>query len=316
MIQQHFIVELDHMDVKTADSTLSILEAHHYSGVISAHSWDSPQENPRIYKLGGFMTPIAGASPQSFISQWQTSRGVRDKRFYSGTGFGYGADMNGLAEESQPTSGHPIGYPFRSYDGRVTFSREQWGQRSFDLNKDGVANYGMFPDWLQELQTLAGRPILTDMFRGAEAYLQMWERSYGVPGTSCLPRTGTVGPSGVGALRLGAPTQAVLYAAGQPVARPSRAYQFCATGGGVLNTVFRSSGHVALVAAAARGYRGGGHRVGDRLRGRAGVRLGRLQRGGWRYVLGVSGGRVRFVGVASRGSRRQIVSDVHAAGLR
>ena len=51
------------MDAKTADATLSILEAHHYSGVISAHSWDSPEENPRIYNLGGFVTPIAGASP-------------------------------------------------------------------------------------------------------------------------------------------------------------------------------------------------------------------------------------------------------------
>ena len=37
MIKQHFIVELDHMDAKTADETLSILEQHHYSGVISAH---------------------------------------------------------------------------------------------------------------------------------------------------------------------------------------------------------------------------------------------------------------------------------------
>ncbi len=54
--------------------------------------------------------------------------------------------MNGLAEESQPTSGDPIPYPFTSYDGRGTFTREQWGQRVFDLNKDGVANYGMFPD--------------------------------------------------------------------------------------------------------------------------------------------------------------------------
>ena len=108
------------------------------------------------------MTPIAGASPQSFISQWQTSRQIRDPRFYSGLGFGYGADMNGLAEESQPTSGHPIAYPFKSYDGAVTFTREQWGQRVFDLNRDGVANYGMFPDWMQELQTLAGRELFPE----------------------------------------------------------------------------------------------------------------------------------------------------------
>ncbi len=182
MIQEHFIVQLDHMDAKTADAALSILEAHHYSGVISAHSWDSPEENPRIYNLGGFVTPIAGASPQSFIAQWRASLKVRNRRFYNGTGFGYGADMNGLAEQSQPTASAPIGYPFRSFDGRVSFTRETWGQRVFDLNKDGVANYGMYADWLAELRVLAGRPILADMFRGAEAYLEMWERADGCPG--------------------------------------------------------------------------------------------------------------------------------------
>ena len=31
------------------------------------------EENPRIYNLGGFVTPIAGASPPSFIDQWKAS---------------------------------------------------------------------------------------------------------------------------------------------------------------------------------------------------------------------------------------------------
>jgi hypothetical protein len=314
MIRKHFIVELDHMDAKTADSTLSILEQKRYSGVISAHSWDSPQENARIYKLGGFMTPIAGASPQSFISQWQASRKIRDRRFLSGAGFGYGADMNGLAEESQPTAAHPISYPFRSYDGHVTFNREQWGQRTFDLNQGGVANYGMFADWLQELQTLGGRPLLADMFHGAEAYLEMWERADGVPLARCRPAAGTFGAAGVGALRLGASPQAALYAAGQPAARPGRSFRYCVTGGGAASTVFRRSGRAALVATTARGYRSGGRHVGARLR-HGGIHLGAGHRGGWRYVWGARGGRVTCVGVASRGSRAQIVSDVHAAGL-
>jgi hypothetical protein len=158
MIQEHFIVELDHMDAKTADDTLSILEAHHYSGVVSAHSWDSPQENPRIYNLGGFVTPIAGASPQAFIDQWRASLQIRNKRFFNGTGFGYGADMNGLAEQSQPSSGSPISYPFKSYDGRVTFDRETWGQRLFDLNKDGVANYGSIRTGSRSSSSWPGAP--------------------------------------------------------------------------------------------------------------------------------------------------------------
>lgn len=108
----HSASEVDHMDVKTGNNALSLHD---------------PGENTRIYNLGGFVTPIAGASPQSFVAQWHSSLKIRNPRFYNGAGFGYGADMNGLAEQSQPTSGHPISYPFTSYDGRVRFDREQWG---------------------------------------------------------------------------------------------------------------------------------------------------------------------------------------------
>ncbi len=329
MIKQHLIVELDHMDAKTADATLSILEAHHYAGVISAHSWDSPEENPRIYNLGGFVTPIAGASPAAFVSQWRDSLKVRNKRFYDGTGFGYGADMNGLAEESQPTSGTPITYPFTSYDGKVTFNREQWGQRVFDLNNDGVANYGMFPDWLQELQVLAGRPILTDMFHGAEAYLEMWERAYGVAATACRPATGALRAGGLGRVRLGSSFASVLYADGQPSSRPGTSYRYCVSGArsGGLAVVFGPAGKVTMVASSVRGYRAGRVRVGSRA-GRIrrstrslghGLWLGRRLRGGSRYVYGVRGGRVRWVAVVSRRSSRHaraVRSAVRAAGLR
>jgi hypothetical protein len=328
MIKQHFIVELDHMDAKTADAALSILEAHHYSGVVSAHSWDSPEENPRIYNLGGFVTPIAGASPQSFIDQWKASLGNRNKRYYNGTGFGYGADMNGLAEQSQPTSGAPITYPFKSYDGKVTFSRETWGQRIFDINKDGVANYGMYPDWLQELQTLAGRPILTDMFHGAEAYLEMWERAYGVPDTGgCVAKSGRIAAAGVGRLKLGQSFESVLYAAGQPASRPGRAYRYCVTGahGRTVSAVFGARGKVAALLSSAHGYRVGSVRPGARvgtLRQAArsagrGLWVGRRRlKGGRRYVYGVRRGRVRFVGVVSRGDAhrlRRLRADVRSA---
>jgi hypothetical protein len=333
MIQQHFIVELDHMDVKTADATLSILEAHHYSGVISAHSWDSPQENPRIYNLGGFMTPIAGASPTSFVDQWKTSLTVRNTRFYSGTGFGYGADMNGLAEESQPATAHPISYPFTSYDGKVTFGREVWGQRTFDLNTDGVANYGMFPDWLQELSQIGGRPLLTDMFHGAEAYLQMWERAYGVPATGgCVPATGRLGARGLGALRLGIGSTAILYAAGQPAARPGRSFQYCESGArsGSTVAVFSPHGRVRMVATTAHGVRAGRLRPGSRApRGKRMKRLARsLGHGLWlghplahgtHLLYRVRRGHIAWVAAVTAydsRSRARLRADVRAAGLR
>jgi hypothetical protein len=317
MIQEHFIVELDHMDAKTADAALGVLEAHHYSGVVSAHSWDSPQENPRIYNLGGFVTPIAGASPTRFVSQWRESRRIRNPRYYFGSGFGYGADMNGLAEQSQPAAtASPITYPFPSFDGRVTFVRERWGQRVFDLNTDGVANYGMYPDWLQELRGVAGGPILTDMFRGAEAYLQMWERAAGVPATSCRPARERFGATGLGALRIGASAHALLMAAGQPSSRRGRSYRYCVGGGAAgagagvapVSAALTPGGTVGLITSTAAGERAAGIATGApaaTLRGHAqpagsDLWLGPRLQGGSRFVYGVSRGRVSYVGLAAR----------------
>ena len=77
-------------------------------------------------------------------------------------------------------------YPFQSYAGHVTFGRQVWGQRTFDLNQDGLANYGLYADWLNSLQQAGGTTVMHDMFQGAESYLEMWERANGVPSTSCL----------------------------------------------------------------------------------------------------------------------------------
>ena len=36
--------------------------------------------------------------------------------------------------------GLALRYPFTSYDGRVEFKRQRTGERTFDLNRDGVAH--------------------------------------------------------------------------------------------------------------------------------------------------------------------------------
>ena len=82
-------------------------------------------------------------------------------------------------------------YPFRSYDGRMTVRQPSTGERTWDYNTDGVANYGLYLDWLEELRDAAraGRSCAT-CCRGPEAYLQMWERAAGVP----FPRAPEAGP--------------------------------------------------------------------------------------------------------------------------
>lgn len=54
------------------------------------------------------------------------------------------------------------------------------GKRQFDVNLDGMAHYGMMPDFFQDLANVtraAGAPeLVPPLFRSAEGFLQMWEK--------------------------------------------------------------------------------------------------------------------------------------------
>ncbi|WP_433563616.1 peptidase [Nocardia sp. CA-151230] len=173
MIDQGFLLEIDHMDEETADQALAIIEQRHYPGVLSSHGWDSTRTTERIMAAGGFVTPYAG-SPTAFVANWRQAREMpRPSPFF---GFGYGSDMNGLGPQGGPLGGNTVHYPFTSHDGQVTFDKERWGTRTFDIDTNGVATYGAYADWLEAIHTLGGPELMTDMFHGAESYVRLWER--------------------------------------------------------------------------------------------------------------------------------------------
>jgi hypothetical protein len=126
---------------------------------------------------------------------------------------------------------NPVTYPFKSLDGRITFDKQVSGQRVYDVNVDGVAQYGLHPDWMEQLRLLGGQPIANDLMSGAEAYLETWERATGVPGPSCLTPPKRLSRRGFGPLKLGIDPRATLIAAGQPERRVERSYRWCSTRG-------------------------------------------------------------------------------------
>jgi hypothetical protein len=165
----------------------------------------------------------------------------------------------------------------------VTFSREVWGQRTFDLNNDGLANYGLYADWLQSVQLAGGKAMMADMFQGAESYLQMWERAVGVPSDSCFAPRARFSARGFGhRLRLGSTTTQTLFSAGQPVTRPGRSFRYCVAGSrsSHVGAVFNRRGRLVLIASNA-------------------------ERGRVRYVAGAS----------ERHSAARLRADLRAAGF-
>lgn len=319
------IVEIDHMGAKSRNQTLDLLEQRRYSGVISAHTWASPLNYPRIYKLGGLVTPAAGSETAAkFVGEWAAYRKLRDKRFYFG--FGYGSDTNGLAVQASPPD-KPLSYPFTALTSNTKFDRQRTGVRTFDYNTEGVAHYGLYADWLADLRRTGGEQMAREMTRGAEAYLQMWERAEGIPATRCRPGRAEVTSAGLlGSRPLGRSASNLLQRKGQPSSRPGPYYRWCVRRSkGAVTAAFNSSSRAVLVVTTAGRHRSRGIRPGRRsraLRGAVkkvagGVYVSRRSlRHGARRVYLVRRGRVKAVGVAARSlvrSRRALAAALRGA---
>jgi hypothetical protein len=61
-------------------------------------------------------------------------------------------------------------------------------RRDFDINLDGVAHYGMLPDFLQDLRNCGlSAPDLAPLFRSAYDYIEMWNNCERKAGEMNLP---------------------------------------------------------------------------------------------------------------------------------
>ena len=318
MMDDHMIVNPDHMSQAGVAETLSLLEARKYSGVISPHGWMDPGNWPRIWKLGGVAWPGHSAA-QAYVKDWQSYR-PRETPFKFG--WGYGADLGGLSHQPDASSdGKDFTYPFKSYDGKVTFDREKTGERTFDYGKEGVAHYGLYADWFNDLQRLGGQQLARDMWDGAEAYLEMWERADGIRTPRCSDSDHAVEKRAQKTLRLGSDWRTLLRRAGQPQQR-TRAWSWCVTGPRNVDladvAVLSSAGRVQLVGSTAHGRTARGVGVGApasarRLRGARSIGGGVRVRG--TRVYAVRGGRVRAVAITTRKFARHRAS-VRAAMRR
>ena len=119
-----------------------------------------------------------------------------------------------------------------------------------------MAQYGLYPDWIEDLGRVAeaagrgdGARIKDDLARGAEAYLQTWERAYGIAPDSCR-NPGLRRPVAKvrSLVKPGLTTRAVMTAVGQPYQRLGAAQTFCAKAPGekrvLMEVTFSRAGRV------------------------------------------------------------------------
>ena len=171
MIKRGMIVELDHMSAKAADRALDILEAEGYPGAVTSHSWMATEYQDRLFALGGFGASY-GNGAETFVGDWNKAKPLLDK--YN-VGYGYGTDMNGFGgTPGKPSAAAQVSYPFTTANGNSTVNKQVTGERVWNFNDDGVAHYGMIPDWIESIRKVGGQSVIDDLNQGSESYLKTW----------------------------------------------------------------------------------------------------------------------------------------------
>jgi hypothetical protein len=108
-----------------------------------------------------------------------------------GRGVAFGTDMNGFSAQV-PFSKQPVRYPLdvtarftdSDSDPPPTLERHQIGTRTLDFTEDGLAHYGLLPDFLQAISQdeRTDNDHLAAMYHTAEETILMWERVEGEAG--------------------------------------------------------------------------------------------------------------------------------------
>jgi microsomal dipeptidase-like Zn-dependent dipeptidase len=157
----------------------------------------------RIRALGGIVAPISRVGPIGnyahpehpdfpAVSAQDTSHSWAHAYLYAlevmgdQGGVAIGTDFNGLAQQPRGRfAGTPIGTPRRVQYGRDSMLQtttlltrsDRPGKKSFDVNTDGLAHYGLLPDFLRDVANQFGSDEpLVPFFRSAQRFIETWER--------------------------------------------------------------------------------------------------------------------------------------------
>jgi hypothetical protein len=190
MMKRGMIIDIDHMSQKTADATITIAEQYGYP-LVSGHNairgeTGGDAENSRtplqLQKLSKLHGMFGLGSDGVHAPDWERLYGkavihMGFMNFDKGA-VAFGTDLNGLVRGPQPggsLSGSSSGVVAYS----ATFPMSSSGTKTWDYNTEGVAHYGMLPDFIAHVRSVSGNSMdLVDkhLFRSADYFWHMWER--------------------------------------------------------------------------------------------------------------------------------------------
>jgi microsomal dipeptidase-like Zn-dependent dipeptidase len=165
----------------------------------------------RIRRLGGMVALILNQGNKDEIDTWRgarqtvvehtsgnTSETWAQAYLYAcekmqGGPVGFGTDFNGVICPTGPRFGPDAGvggkdwnigptnrviYPFTALASGQQLERSLVGNRTFDINDDGIAHIGLLPDFIADLETIGVTEAdLDPLLSSAEGYILMWEKA-------------------------------------------------------------------------------------------------------------------------------------------
>lgn len=202
LMEKGMVFDIDHLELEMKTQALELAEAQPIAyPFVSTHGTfggTSRDQTLRILRNGGFLYPSLSNGPRLIRDMaelkaiWKTLPEPRPL-----FGFGFGTDTNGLSAQASPrgnvSEDKAVRYPYDLFVGTVfdkltDFSgrtavrffqpeeRDALGNgRTWSLDEDGSAHYGMMSGLVQEMR-LEGTPQdLQDLFNSAERFIQTWE---------------------------------------------------------------------------------------------------------------------------------------------
>jgi len=174
MMQKGFIIDIDHMSEKMADEVFDMATKVDYPlnsghsrvrGAAGDEGAHSVKQFVRIKNLGGMLGLQHVHNASTFVRLYRELIEIMDYK-----NVGIGTDANGFLALPAPNPALKV-----TYD--ENFKPCTTGNRTWDINVDGVAHYGLLPDYIKSMEVAGMTPKEKNVFMSsAESFTQMWEK--------------------------------------------------------------------------------------------------------------------------------------------
>ena len=197
------MIDVAHMSQKTMEATIKLAEEaqfrypllNSHSGLRAASGGQNERDMlrddaRRIAQLGGVLGIGTSTDTATPVATWVA--GYQDARSEMGGVVALGTDFNGFSpmiSRSETPLAYPVDFAARLAEapaGTAPLQRLTVGNRVFDLSTDGLAHYGMLPDFIQAVsKKWGGTAVANELFRSADATVKMWDRILAAKSRAC-----------------------------------------------------------------------------------------------------------------------------------